>query len=88
MKNWRPNDWEGMPKCIRFSVLEPDFLATEVYEAGADAMLRKLYPYLLMSLGEMMRLESLIDPEDATHALKVITLIDELNEITSKKEAK
>ena len=46
MKNWRPPDWKGMPKCVRFSVIEPDFLAKEVYEAGADGILEALKPRL------------------------------------------
>ena len=82
---WRPPDWKGMPKCVRFSVIEPDFLAKEVYEAGADKMLEALRPYLLMALGVSMKLEPLLESLPNARSLTQLRgLTNNLNKITRR----
>lgn len=85
MKNWRPDKWET----TSWNFVKGSPEARAYYEAGADAMLEKLRPYLLMSLGEMMRFDTLVEELGDTkhhtkHLSEIRELIDYLNEITRR----
>jgi len=82
---WRPDNWENPNKVRPNNPSTASILRHSDYEKGADAMLEGLRPYLLMSLGNLMRLEPIVENSwGAEDVIWLKGLIDTLNEVTRR----